>query len=120
MSGVLTKKLGRKNAGGLVADLGEVLLDLFLGIAPGEVAVGLLEAGPSQRVHHRRPGEGLGQEDHVRVLAVHRADQPLPEPHGLGVRVVHAEDLHAVADPQPHNPQDLVGKARGSLSKFSG
>ena len=44
MSGVLTKKFGRMYVRGLVGELGEVLLELPLRGAPGEVRVGLVEA----------------------------------------------------------------------------
>ena len=97
----------------LVADLLEVLLQFFLGVPPGEVGVGLLEAGPAQSVHHGRAGERLGEEDDVGVLLVDLADQPFPEPDGFGVRVVHPEDLDAVADPEQHDPQDFVGQPCG-------
>ena len=38
-------------------------------------------------------------------------EQPLPEHHRLGVRVVDAEHLDAVAHPEPHDAQHLVGQA---------
>jgi hypothetical protein len=80
-------------------ELGEVRLQLLFRVAPGEVGVALREAQLREPVHHLRPGEGFGQEDRVGVLALHFADDPLPEREGLGVRVVHAEDAHALPDP---------------------
>jgi hypothetical protein len=38
---------------GLVGELAEVLLDLPLGRAPGEVGVGLVEPDGAQAPHHR-------------------------------------------------------------------
>ena len=52
---------------GLVGELAEVLLDLPLRVAPGEVRVGLVEADRPEAAHHRRAGERLGQEEHVGV-----------------------------------------------------
>ena len=49
---------------------------------------------------HLRAGEGLGEKDNLRVLVLDGADQPLPEVDGLGVRIVDAEDTHAVVDPK--------------------
>ena len=64
-----------------------------------------MEAGLAQRVHHRRLGERLGQEQHVGIGPAHLAEQPGPEVHRLGVRVVDPEDAYAVAHPQLHDPQ---------------
>ena len=83
-----------------VAELLEVRDELVLERAPCEVRVALAEADLGQLGHHRRPGERLGQEDHVGVVALHRGDQPLPERDRLRVRVVDAEGAHAVADPE--------------------
>ena len=73
-------------------DLFEVRLQLGLGVAPGEVGVGLGEAGLGERVHDVRAGEGFGEEDGVGVSLCTVVDAPLPEGQGLGVRVVDAED----------------------------
>ncbi len=68
MSGVLGQQLGRKySRPGPLRELGEVLGQLLLGVAPGEVRVRLGEAELRQPVHHLRPRERLGEEDHVRV-----------------------------------------------------
>ena len=107
MSGVLTKKLGRRKCGGLLAQLGEVLLELPLLVAPGEVGVALVEAHPGQGVHHRGPGEGLGEEQDVGVGLADLAQQPLPERDRLGVRVVDPEDADAEVHPLPGDAQHL-------------
>ena len=49
--------------------------------------------------------ERLGEEDDVGVLGLDRRDEPLPEAHRLGVRVVDPEYPHAAGGPEPH---DLV------------
>ncbi len=98
-------------AGGLAGEFREVVGQFLLGVAPGEVGVGLLEADLGQGGHHRRAGEGLGQEDHVGVGAVDVRDDPLPEDHRLGVRVVHAEDPHAAVHPVPQHPHGLGDEA---------
>ena len=50
----------------VLGELGQVLGELGLGVAPGEVAVGLGEADLGQPLHHLGPGERLGQEDRRR------------------------------------------------------
>ena len=111
MSGVLTKKFGRIRWSDSVATSVQVVLELALAGAPGEVGVASVVADGAEAVHHRRPGEGLGQEEHVRVGAAHLLEQPLPEGQRLGVRVVHPEDAHAVRHPQPHDAQHLAADA---------
>ena len=101
---VRTEELGDAGLG----ELGEVLLELPLRGAPREVRVGLGEAELRQTVHDLRPGERLGQEDHVRVFGLDRFDQPLPESERLGVRVVDPEDAHAVADPEEDDALQLL------------
>ncbi len=78
----------------LFGKLGEVRSQLIFGVAPGEIRVRLRESDLRQPVHHRRPGEGLGEKDHVRVARADVIDQPLPERQRLGVRIVDAEDAH--------------------------
>ncbi len=104
MSGVLTKKFGRKKSPlRCVVSSRQIFGDLLLGVAPGEVGVGLREADLCQPVHHLRPGEGLGQEDHVGMAAADIGDHPFPERQRLGVRIVDAEDAHALVDPEQHD-----------------
>ncbi len=91
----------------LTREFREVLGQLPLAVAPGEVRVRLLETDLGQGAHHRRAGERLGQEDHIGVGAVDLPDHPLPEQHRLGVRVVHPEDPHPAAHPVPQHPQRL-------------
>ena len=104
MSGVLTKKFGRKNSfSSVVLSSVQVVGQLLLGVAPGEVGVGLREADLGEPVHHLRPGERLGEEDHVRMARAHLGDHPFPERQRLGVRIVDAEDAHALARPEEHD-----------------
>ena len=77
---------------------------LGLRVAPREVRVGLAEAGLREQRHHRRARERLGQEHRLGV----RAPAPRAISHSqngdrLGVRVVHAEHRHALADPVQHD-----------------
>jgi hypothetical protein len=95
----------------LLAELGEIFLQFRLLVAPGEIRVRLLEADLAQQVHHRRLGERLGQEDHVRVRAAYLRQQPGPEADRLGVWIVHPEDPYAVGHPQPDDAQALGGDA---------
>src|SRR5216684_2253765 len=92
--------------GRALGQLLQVLLRLVLEVPPGEVGVRLVEAGLGQRLHHLRARERLREEDSVRVAPLHLADHPLPEREGLGVRVVDAEDAHALLDPvEEHGAQ---------------
>src|SRR5262252_6210180 len=52
---------------GITGDLAEVGLQFLLARAPSEVGVGLAEAELGERLHHLGSGEGLGQEDDVRI-----------------------------------------------------
>ncbi len=92
----------------LAVGLRQVFLQLLLGVAPREVAVRLRETGVTQRAHHRRAGERLGQEQRLGVLARHGGDHILPEAHRLGMRIVHAENRHAGLDPQIHDAFDFL------------
>src|SRR5690606_8276945 len=87
-------------APGWLVQLGEVFLQLGLGIAPGEIGIALAEADLAQPGHHRRAGKGLGQEDHLRVATAHLGAQ-------LAVAIA---DQHRG---QGHGPADqcLGGKA---------
>ncbi len=99
--------------GRLGRELGDVLLQVRLGVAPGVVGVALLEPGLGEGAHHRRLRERLGQPDDVGVVAGHILNQPLPELNWLGVRVVDAEERDAVVDPDLDHPAHLgVGPGR--------
>jgi hypothetical protein len=74
-----------------------------LGVAPGEVRVRLRITKLGQTLHNFRPRKGLGQKDHVRVIALHFSDTPFPERKRFGVRIVDAEDPHALVDPVDEN-----------------
>ena len=80
-------------------DLFEVLFELRAGVAPGEVGVGLGEAGLREGVHDVGAGEGFGEEQDIGILFVDFGEAPLPEGEGFGVGVVDAEDADVAADP---------------------
>ena len=75
---------------GRLVQLGEVLAEFGLGVAPGEIGVALGITDLAQARHHRRGGEGFGEEDHLRVLGPYVTDQPLPKWQRLGVGIVSA------------------------------
>lgn len=58
-------------APGRLVQFGQVALQLGLGVAPGKVGVALAEAELAQARHHRRAGEGLGEEDHLGMALTH-------------------------------------------------
>ena len=97
---------------GLVGELAEVLLDLPLRGAPREVRVGLVEADRAERRASSR-GRVNASARKSTSGSVRRTsrEQPLPERHRLGVRVVDAEDPHAVRHPEPDDPQHLAADA---------
>ena len=102
---------------GAVGELLDVLGQLLLAVAPREVGVALAEADLGQLGHHRRPGERLGEEEHVGVLGVDLGDAPLPERERLGVGVVDPEDGDAAVDPVAQDvparlPQRDAGRRR--------
>jgi hypothetical protein len=119
---VLAKKLPVKYsfispAGQLADVLGQVMLV----VAPGEVGVGLGESHLRQQAHHLWLGEGFGEEDDFRVLPVHFADHPFPERHRLGMRVVDAEGGDALVDPEQEDLEHLLPQpARSLVPKLSG
>jgi len=78
-----------------------------LGVAPGEVGVGLGKAELGEAVHDLGPRERLGEEDRVRVFALQLGDRPFPERKRLGVRVVDAEDPHAFGRPAADDRSEL-------------
>ena len=100
-------KVGRVFMG----DLGEELLELGLGVSPGEVGIRLLETGLAEGVHHRRSRERFREEDDVGKFRVHLVKHPLPELQRLGVRVVHPEDRDTEADPVPDDSKYFVANA---------
>ena len=91
MSGVLGQRLGRKKSetGGLEIS-SKYSLQLVLGVAPGEVGVGLGEAGLGERVHDVRAGEGFGEEDDVGsvlwISAMHHSQKGRALVWGLSTR----------------------------------
>ncbi len=108
MSGVLGQKLGRKKSATSVrVSSCRYALELGLGGAPGEVGVRLAEPALGQGVHQLGAGEGLGQEEDVGVPGLDVVDAPVPEAQRLGVRVIDAEDAHALLDPEQEHVGEL-------------
>ena len=77
----------------------EILGQVFLGIAPGEVGIRLGKAKLGEPVHDLGPGEGFSKEDHLRMRGLYFRNDPLPEGKRFGVRIVDAEDEHTLLDP---------------------
>ena len=113
MSGVLAKKLGRKySRSSVVGQLVDVLAQLPARVLPGEVRVGLAEADLGQPRIIAAAGERLGEEDRPRgrrraISAISHSQNG----ERLGVRVVDAEDLHAVAHPESTTPLQRLPQA---------
>src|SRR6185437_2764731 len=81
-------------------ELREIVAQLAAGVAPGEVRVRLREAELRQIFQTLGTRECFGEKDDVRVSRVNLADYPFPEGEGFGVRIVHAERVHAMSDPE--------------------
>jgi len=88
--------------------VGEVVRELLLGIAPGKVGVRLGKPQLGQPVHQLGPRKRLREEDHLRLVALDGADEPLPEIEGLGVRVVDPENLHTLGNPEIHDALQFI------------
>ena len=122
MSGVLARHWAGNTRAPDLAQFGEVLRQLVLGVAPGEVGVRLGEADLGQAVHHLGPGERLGQEDRVRMVAQDVGDDPLPERHrpwcagcrrGRSSRPARSRSEHARPAPPTAPRQSSVSKSKG-------
>ena len=92
--------------------LDQVVGQFLLGVAPGEIRIGLGEADLGEALHDLGPGEGLRQEDRVRIAVADFADHPLPERKRLGVRIVDAEDAHIVLAPEQNDVAERVPHRR--------
>ena len=101
MSGVLGHRLGRKYSRTSVrVSSVRYWVSLPLGVAPGEVVVGLAEAQFGQAVHRLGAGEGLGEKKDLRIVLFDVADQPFPEMKGLGVGVINPKNANSLLDPE--------------------
>ena len=86
----------------------EVFCDLRLGVSPGEVRVRLREAQFRQLVHYLGARERLGEKYDVRPVSLNVLDQPPPERQWLRVGIVHAENAHALLNPEKHDALQFV------------
>ena len=91
----------------------QVLFQLPLVCAPGEVSVGLGEAELGKALHQFRSGKGFGKKDRVRMANLDFVDQPFPEAKWLGVRIVDPEYLDALIDPEQHDIAQRVPQRAG-------
>src|SRR5579864_6497300 len=89
-------------------EFAEIGLDLPLLGAPREIGIGLRKAELGQSLHQLRSCECFGEEYDVWVPTLDVIDQPLPEVERLRVRIVDAEDAHALADPEQQHIADGV------------
>src|SRR5439155_17706763 len=88
--------------------LSEVARDFLLGMAPGEVRVGLRKATFCQMVLHGGTGERLCQENDLGVRGLDFVDAPFPEWERFGVGIIHAENVHTLLDPEADNAFELL------------
>src|SRR5450830_1530930 len=54
-------------AAGVGGQFGQVVDELLLAVAPGEISIGLRKTQLGQAIHGLGPGEGFRQEDHLRI-----------------------------------------------------
>src|SRR5829696_2624038 len=88
---------------GIPGDLPQIRFQLVLAGAPGEVGIRLREAELGESLHHLRTGKRLGEENHAGIDRLHFTDQPFPELEWLGMRIVDAENPHALLQPEQHD-----------------
>ena len=91
-------------------------------VAPGEVRVRLREAELRQVLHHLGRVNASDRKITSGYFALDLGDQPLPERERLGVRVVDAEDAHALLDPEQEDALQLLPQRPASprVSKSNG
>ena len=94
------------------SQLGKVFLELALRRAPREVGVRLREARLREIPHDLRPCERLREKNGVRMGGAKLAERPFPEVKRLRVRIVHAENLHALRDPEFDDAFQLAPERR--------
>ena len=97
---------------GIGRQLVQILLQFAALGAPGEVGVGLREAELGEPLHQLRPGESLGEKDHLGMENLHFMDQPFPEPERLGVGIIDPENADALVDPEQHHVAAAHSTAR--------
>ena len=81
-------------------ELDQVILQLFLRVAPDEVGIGLREADLRQPVHQLRARERLREEDHVRIRARTSAIIHCQNGNGLVCGLSTRNMPHALARPK--------------------
>jgi len=86
----------------------DILPDLVLCVSPGEIGVRLGEPCLCEAVHDFWPCECLCEEDDFGILGLYSGDEPVPEPEGLCVRIVHPEYPYPVFDPEEEHLPDLI------------
>src|SRR5262245_14588733 len=77
----------------------EVIGDLPFCVAPREIGVRLGKAELSQTIHEIGSCECFGKKEHIGMLGPNFANYPFPKGERLGVRIVDAENPHALFDP---------------------
>jgi hypothetical protein len=117
---VLGQKFGRKNSRtGGCASAPSGTRELLLRVAPGEVGVGLVKPSLARPVHHLRAVNASAR----KIASGWRADLAITTPRTrerLGVRVVDAEDAHAVLDPEQEDVAQLLHSAASPRSRSRG
>src|ERR1051325_4001280 len=81
-------------------ELLKIFRDLGLGIAPGEITVGLREPQLTEAIHHLWAGKSFGKKNDLGMILLHRVNQPLPKRQGFGVRIVHAKNADSLFAPK--------------------
>ena len=93
-----------------LGELGEILDQFRLRVAPGKIGVGLAKAQLGQAIHDLSSSEGLRQEEHIRISVFHLANDPLPKRKRFGMRVVGAENPHTLLAPEKDDVFQLAPK----------
>src|SRR5579863_4667968 len=81
---------------------------LGLGIAPGEIRVGLRKANLGETIHQLRASKSFRQKQDFRVLTLNLGNHPFPKGKGLRVGIIDAEQAHTVLDPEQRDTLQFV------------
>ena len=84
---------------GFPSHLVEVFFNLFTGVAPSEIGVGLVETYLRQSAHHSGASKRLRQEQHFGMLVAELRQDFLPELYRLGVGIIHPENRYPMINP---------------------
>ena len=88
---------------GRLCQLCEVAFQFVLRVSPRKIIVGLREAEFREAIHRLGARESLGEKNKPRIFRFQFPDAPFQKRKRFRVRIVHAENIHALFDPKIKN-----------------